>query len=123
MSKRMLLRFSFSFAIALTFANSATETRAQVSPPASGVYCNFNIAYGCPPCVNTSNGGSCRNASSALSIFYCDANGQRMCDNPVYVGCTNGIWCDAACGATGKVIGTCVYYVPSCDLNFASPKP
>lgn len=32
MSKRMLLRFSFSFAIALTFANSATETRAQVSP-------------------------------------------------------------------------------------------
>lgn len=55
--------------------------------------------------------------------LFCDANGQRTCDNPVYVGCTNGTWCDALCGVNGNMIGTCVYYVASCDLNFASPKP
>jgi hypothetical protein len=123
MSNKMVLRFTFSLALALTFADSATESSAQVPPPASGVYCNFNIAYSCPLCVNVSNGGSCRNASSALSIFLCDANGQRMCDNPVLINCSNGTWYDTLCGVNGRIIGTCGYYYPNCDINFASPKP
>jgi hypothetical protein len=48
MSQRMLVRFTFSLTLALTFAGSVTKTRAQVSPPASGVYCNFNIPYTVP---------------------------------------------------------------------------
>lgn len=53
----------------------------------------------------------------------CDANGQRMCDNPVLINCSNGTWYDTLCGVNGRIIGTCGYYYRTCDINFASPKP